>query len=63
MTLPDVLTIPEVAEFLWLPADDMRLYAAHIMIAGRQIGGQWRFSRRALDKWLRGLSAKRALLS
>ena len=63
MTLPDVLTIEEVAEFLRLPQDDVRRYAACLMIPGRQIGDQWRFSHRALEEWLRGPSGKQALLS
>ena len=63
VTLPDVLTIQEVADFLRLPEDDVRRYAARLIIPGRQIGDQWRFSRRALEEWLRGPSAKQALLS
>ena len=61
--VPNVLTIEEVAEFLRLPEDDVRQYAARLQIPGRQIGGQWRFSRRALEDWLRGPSGKQALLS
>ena len=63
VTLPDVLTIEEVAEFLRLPEDTVRHYAASLMIPGRQIGDQWRFSRRALEEWLRGPSGKQAMLS
>jgi excisionase family DNA binding protein len=61
--LPDVLTIDEVADFLRLPEGVVRLYADRLMIPGRQIGDQWRFSRRALEEWLRGPSGKQALLS
>jgi excisionase family DNA binding protein len=61
--LPDVLTMEEVAEFLRLPEDVVRQYAARLIIPGRQIGDQWRFSRRALEDWLRGPSGKQALLS
>ena len=63
MTMADVLTIEEVAEFLRLPEKEVRLYAARLVIPGRQIGDQWRFSRRALEEWLRGPSPKQALLS
>ena len=63
MTVPDVLTIEEVAEFLRLPEDDVRRYAASLVIPGRQIGDQWRFSRRALEEWVRDPSAKQTLLS
>jgi excisionase family DNA binding protein len=61
--LPNVLTIEEVAEFLRLPEGDVREYAARLLIPGRQIGGQWRFSRAALEEGLRGPSGKQALLS
>jgi excisionase family DNA binding protein len=63
MTLPDVLTTEEVAEFLRLSEDTVRHYAARLMIPGRQIGDQWRFSRRALEDWLRGPSGKQAILA
>ena len=59
----DVLTMEEVAEFLRLPEETVRRYAARLAILGREIGGEWRFSRRALEDWLRGPSAKQALLS
>jgi excisionase family DNA binding protein len=63
MALPQVLTLDEVAEFLRLPEDTIRHYAARLAIPGRQIGDEWRFSRQALEEWLRGPSAKQALLS
>ncbi len=63
MTLPEVLTIEEVAAFLRLPEDTVRHYAARLAIPGRQIGDHWRFSRRALEEWLRGPFGKEALLS
>ena len=63
MSLPDVLTIQEVAEFLRLPEGDVRRFAERLMIPGRQIGDEWRFSHRALEEWLRGPSAKQAILS
>jgi excisionase family DNA binding protein len=62
-TLPDVLTIAEAAAFLRLPEAEIQLYAGRLVIPGRQSGDQWRFSRRALEEWLRGSSPKEALLS
>jgi len=62
-TLHDVLTLEEVAEFLRLPEDTVRHYAVRRAIPGREIGDQWRFSRRALEDWLRGPTGKEALLS
>ena len=61
-TLHDVLTLEEVAEFLRLPEETVRQYASRLVIPGRQIGDQWRFSRRALEDWLRGPSGKELLL-
>lgn len=61
--LPNVMTLEEVAEFLRLTEEEIRRAAVRLLIPGRQIGGQWRFSRRALEEWLRGPSAKQALLS
>ena len=50
--VPEVLTIEETAEFLRLPEEVVRFYAGRLMLPGRQIGDQWRFSRRALEDWL-----------
>ncbi len=61
--VPEVLTIEETAEFLRLPEEVVRFYAGRLMLPGRQIGDQWRFSRRALEDWLRGPTGKQALLS
>lgn len=63
VTLPDVMTLEEAAEFLRLPEDDVRREAARLLLPGRQIAGQWRFSRRALEQWLRAPTPKEALLS
>jgi excisionase family DNA binding protein len=60
---PEVMTLEEVAEFLRLPEATVRQYAARLEIPGRQVGDQWRFSRPALDEWLRGRSGKEVLLS
>lgn len=60
---PEVMTLEEVAEFLRLPESTVRHHAARLEIPGRQVGDQWRFSRRALDEWLRGRSGKEVLLS
>jgi excisionase family DNA binding protein len=57
------MTLEEVAEFLRVPEATVRHYAARMAMPGRQIGDQWRFSRRALEEWLRGPSGKQVLLS
>jgi len=62
-TFNDVLTTEEVAEFLRLPIDTVRLYATRLVIPGRQIGDEWRFSRKALEQWLQRPSGKQVLLN
>lgn len=59
----DVLTIQEVAEYLRVSEATVRRYASRFAIPGRQIGNQWRFSRTAVDEWLRSASGKEILLS
>jgi excisionase family DNA binding protein len=63
LTPPDVMTLEEVAALLRLPEATVRHYAARLAIPGRQIGDQWRFSRTALEQWLRGPTPKEVLLS
>jgi excisionase family DNA binding protein len=60
---PDVMTAQELAEFLRIPEDTVRRLAARFAIPGRQIEKEWRFSRRAVEDWLRGGSGKEVLLS
>jgi len=62
-TLPDVLTLDELADYLRLPGDAVRNYLERSLIPGRQIGDEWRFSRRVIEEWLRGPTGKQALLS
>jgi excisionase family DNA binding protein len=60
---PDVMTIQEAAEFLRVAESTVRRYAVSLMIPGRQLGKEWRFSRSALEEWLRTASGKEVLLS
>jgi excisionase family DNA binding protein len=59
----EVMTLEEAAEFLRLPQATVRHHAARLAIPARQIGEEWRFSRHALQEWLRGPSGKQVLLS
>ena len=61
--LPEVMTSQEVASFLRVPEETVRQYAARSWIPGRQIAGEWRFWRSAIQEWLSGRSGKEALLS
>jgi excisionase family DNA binding protein len=63
LTPPDVMTLEEVAALLRLSEATVGHYAARLAIPGRQIGDQWRFSRTALEQWLRGPTPKEVLLS
>jgi excisionase family DNA binding protein len=63
VVLPDVLTLAELAEYLRLPQEILRKYLDIKSIPGQQIGEEWRFSRRAIEDWLRGPSRNQALLS
>jgi excisionase family DNA binding protein len=62
-SLPDVLTLDELAEFLRVPNEIVAKHVAGKRIPGQQIGDEWRFSRRAVEDWLRGPIGNQALLS
>jgi excisionase family DNA binding protein len=57
-----VLTLAEAAAYLRVSEEELRQSAGSQGLPGRQIGGQWRFSRSAIQDWLRGLSMKERLL-
>jgi excisionase family DNA binding protein len=50
----EVLTLEEAAELLRLPSNSVEAIAAAGELPGRQIGGEWRFSRRSILRWLSG---------
>ncbi len=56
----DILTLPEAAAYLRVQEKAVVEMATAGDIPGRQIGGEWRFSRRALEDWVRfpGLHAR-----
>jgi len=60
---PDVLTAKEAAEYLRISESTVKRYASRLAIPGRQLGKQWRFSKAALEEWLRSASGKEILLS
>jgi excisionase family DNA binding protein len=51
---PEVLTLEQLAQFLQLDEDTVRALAEIGDLPGRQVGGEWRFSRQAILKWLEG---------
>jgi excisionase family DNA binding protein len=48
----DVLTLEEAASYLRVPEEELRRLAEHREIPGQQVGGEWRFLKRALAYWL-----------
>lgn len=60
---PDVMTAKELADYLRVSESTVQRYAARFAIPGRQIDQEWRFSRAAVQEWLRGRSGKEILLS
>ncbi len=62
----DVMTLAEAAAYLRVPEDDV-VSSIHMQkLPGRQVGTEWRFSKPALEQWLRTPPApgsKEALLS
>jgi excisionase family DNA binding protein len=51
---PEVLTLEQVAALFQVEPGDVRKLAAANELPGRQIGAEWRFSRRAVLRWLEG---------
>ncbi|HEX3519419.1 MAG TPA: helix-turn-helix domain-containing protein [Solirubrobacteraceae bacterium] len=51
---PEVLTLEETAELLRLSAEAVRAIAEAGELPGREVDGQWRFSRSAILSWLSG---------
>jgi excisionase family DNA binding protein len=50
---PDVLTLAEAAAFLRVPEADVVRMVGPRGLPGRLIGSEWRFSRTAVEGWLR----------
>jgi excisionase family DNA binding protein len=61
-TWGEVLTLEEAAQFLRLPKETVRRYAAQGQVPGRRVGRYWRFLKAALEEWLRRPDGRTALL-
>lgn len=59
----EVMTPAEVAEYLRVPEHTVELLVAKGEIPARRIGEHWRFSRTALEEWLRASSPKDRMLA
>ena len=63
---PEVLTLAEAAAYLRVPEYEVVRMVGPRGLPGRLIGSEWRFSKSALDHWLRtppGPSTKESLLA
>jgi excisionase family DNA binding protein len=63
---PEVLTLAEAAAYLRVAQDELVRMVGPRGLPGRLIGSEWRFSKTALDEWLRtppGPSTKESLLA
>jgi excisionase family DNA binding protein len=49
---PDVLTVPQLAEWLQVEDDTIQELAEQGDLPGRKLGGEWRFAREAVLAWL-----------
>lgn len=52
--MSEVLTMKQAAAFLGIHEQTGYVLARAGRIPGQKVGGQWRFSRTTLDKWLQG---------
>ena len=51
---PDVLTVPQLAEWLQVEEQAIHELAEKGELPGRRLGGEWRFAREAVLAWLAG---------
>lgn len=53
ITPDEVMTVKEVAEYLRLAESTVYRLVKNGSLPGRKLGGNWRFSRKSLDEWLK----------
>lgn len=53
LTGVEVLTLPEIAAYLRVPEEAVLELVARDALSGQQVGGEWRFLKRAVVEWLR----------
>ena len=51
---PDVLTVPQLAEWMQVDEQAIQELAEKGELPGRRLGGEWRFAREAVLAWLAG---------
>ena len=60
---PEILTLAEAAAFLRVTEESVLRAMADQGLEARQIGGEWRFLRSAIEDWLRDRSPKARLMA
>lgn len=55
---PDIMTVDQVAAWLQIGARSVYNMAAAHEIPAAKVGGQWRFYRPVIERWLTALSLK-----
>jgi excisionase family DNA binding protein len=63
VTIPDVLTLAEAADYLRLSIETVNSLALKGSIPGRKIENDWRFLKSAIDDWLRAKNSNSVLLN
>ena len=61
-TVPEVLTLDEVARYLRLPTDIVERQAAKGSNPRRRIEDTWRFLKAAIDTWLQSQDSRTVLI-
>ncbi|MDF5731640.1 MAG: helix-turn-helix domain-containing protein [Rhizonema sp. PD38] len=61
-TLPEVITLEEVSEYLRLSVETLQRQALLGKLPGRKIENEWRFLKVAIDDWLCSQSSRSTLL-
>ena len=51
-SLPDVMTIEEISQYLRVPVSSLYKLAQARKIPCQKVGRHWRFRRQAIDRWL-----------
>ena len=52
VTVSDILTLEEAAQYLRLTSDVLRRSAQKSQVPGKLFEGEWRFSKVAIDRWI-----------
>jgi excisionase family DNA binding protein len=62
ITVPEVLTLEEVADYLRLPVEIVERQASQGQVPGRKIEDNWRFLKTAIEDWLRSQDRRARIL-